>query len=120
MRRATPFPALIVQGVVALILGAAATLLVMLAGRTATTIVLGLLLALFFYALLTILRTVPLRRWYGPGGRFRFRRRGGPRNGGGGRGGGGWGNVREPRRPRWPGFPPREAVAEPEGAERTL
>ncbi|HEX6799670.1 MAG TPA: hypothetical protein VF116_18320 [Ktedonobacterales bacterium] len=120
MRRASLLPGLAVQAAVALLLGVAATLLVLLAGRIVTTIVLGLLLALFFYAVLTMLRVVPVRRWFGPGGRFRFQRRGGgPRNGGLG-GGGGSAGVREPRRPRWPGFPPRAAEAEPEGAERTM
>ena len=120
MRRASPLPGLAVQAAIALVLGAIATLLVLLAGRVMTIIVLGLLLALCFYALLTVARMGPARRWFGPGGRFGFRRRdGGPRNGGGGRGGGSTG-VREPRRPRWPGFPPRGAEAEPEGAERTV
>ncbi len=120
MRRANAFPALVVQSVIALALGASATVLVQLAGKTATTIVLGLLLALFFFALLTPLRAGAMWRWCGPGGRFGFRRRGsGPRDGGG-RGGSRWGGVREPRRPRWPGFPPREAGAEPEGVERTV
>lgn len=60
MRRANPFPALVVQAAAALALGAAATVLVQLAGKTVTTIVLGLLLALFFFALLTILSVVPV------------------------------------------------------------
>lgn len=120
MRRANLLPGLAVQAAAALVLGALATLLVLLAGRVVTTIVLGLLLALFFYVLLTIARSVAIRRWFGSGGRFRFRRRhGGPGNGGWGWGGGSAG-VREPRRPRWPGFPPRAAAAEPESAERTV
>lgn len=120
MHRANLLPGLAVQAAIALILGAIATLLVQLAGHAVTTIVLGLLLALFFYALLTMVRVVPARHWFGSGGRFRFRRRGGgPRDGGSGRGGGSAG-AREPRRPRWPGFPPRAAEAEPEGAERTV
>ena len=82
MRRANAFPALVVQSVIALALGASATVLVQLAGKTATTIVLGLLLALFFFALLTPLRAGAMWRWCGPGGRFGFRRRGGgPRDG---------------------------------------
>lgn len=116
MRRTNPFPAFIIQAIIAVLLGVAATLLVRLAGTTAMTVVLAVLLVLFFFALLTIVRVVPVRHGYGPGGRFRRRDGGGPRNGGGG----GSGGVREPRRPRWPGWPPREAEAEPEGAERTV
>lgn len=120
MRRANPIPALAVQAAIALLLGMGAMLLVRLAGPAATTIVLVVLLALFFYALLSILRAaLASRRWgHGPWPRW-LRRRGRGTGGNAGRGGGSAG-VREPRRPRWPGFPPRSAAAEPEGAERTI
>lgn len=69
MRRANPSSTLVmlgVQAVVALVLGIAATLLVRLAGTTAPTIMLVVLLSLFFYALLTFARAVPVTRRWGP------------------------------------------------------
>jgi hypothetical protein len=106
----------------AIALGVGATLAVLVAGRVATVAALVVLFSLVSFAVLGIVRAVVISR------RFRFRPRGPFGRGGGPRGGGhgGWGEgeggsgVREPRRPRWPFRPPREAAAEPERATPAL
>jgi len=99
----------LLQAILALALAAGASALLLRAGSMAMLTALLVLLTLFFFAALTLLRgLLSIRRFQlgGRGGR-------GPR----GPGPGGWpGGVREPRRTFPPRMPPRAAAAEPDTA----
>jgi hypothetical protein len=92
------------QIITALALGAAFTLLLRWAGPIPMTIVLFILLSLFFLYAIGLARVL-----------LRARRPRARPFGGGGRGE--WVGVREPRRPRPPYWPPRSAAAVPEDSE---
>jgi hypothetical protein len=108
------------QALLALGMAVGATILLQRAGTMALLSALLVLLTLFFFAALALLRALPVRRSY----RYRrgdqnWRPPRGPRPVGPRRfpPWPDFGGVREPRRPFPPGIPPRAAAAEPEPAE---
>ncbi|HEX8036016.1 MAG TPA: hypothetical protein VF510_19320 [Ktedonobacterales bacterium] len=103
-----PQISLVVQIILAIILGVGAAVAVERAGPQVRTAVLAVLLAACMFVLLGLARAFLLGRM------ARMRRLPGLPPGRGGRNGRGLSGVREPRRPRPPFMPPAEAAAEPE------